>query len=214
MLPFVAIKPDAESPDEIVKYWSCTPTGNSVEDINLGQDYAEKLLSLLRNPVHPVEGPSLLAAVVGAIIKHADYNRERNVINGMFTHLGQYIWKGTAFQVALDERPFDARLLDACGSFGQVLKSCEMSKLSGALSKGFDAKNILITSRNGLARRIAQTRPTSREGLEAKVAAARLAAAVEPMADDDDLSALNVLIGCANQDKIGLGSLFQDDAGG
>ncbi len=87
-LPFVFPNPDKER-----TMWAPRPTGDYHFDCTLGVEYAEAVLSLMRNPPpnDPGLGRGLLRMIVLGILRHGDEQRDRGVIVGMMSRLGDVL---------------------------------------------------------------------------------------------------------------------------
>jgi len=87
-LPFVV-----PNPGEKRIMWAPRPTGDYGFDCTLGVEYAEALLSLMRDPPpdNPGAGRQMLRTLVLGILEHGDMQRDRGVIVGMMGRLGDVL---------------------------------------------------------------------------------------------------------------------------
>ena len=87
-LPFMV-----PNPGEGRIMWAPRPTGDYGFDCTLGAEYAEAVLSLMRDPSlnDPGLGRGLLRMIVLGILRHGDEQRDRGVIVGMMSRLGDVL---------------------------------------------------------------------------------------------------------------------------
>jgi len=73
--------------------WAPRPTGDYSFDCTLGVEYAEAVLSLMRDPPpnDPGRGRQMLRTLVLGILEHGDMQRDRGVIVGMMGRLGDLL---------------------------------------------------------------------------------------------------------------------------